>query len=87
MIKMRRLKSHLWKLMLAAMLAMLNAPAVMAQCAMCRTALESAGGGLAKSLNLGIIVLLIPPVAIFCAIFVTAYKRRSAPPDVSKNVS
>ena len=87
-MKVRRFTSPLWKLILAAaVLALFNAPAVMAQCAMCRTALENAGGGLAKSLNLGIIVLLIPPVAIFCVIFATAYKHRKAPSDGSKNVS
>jgi heme/copper-type cytochrome/quinol oxidase subunit 3 len=87
-MKMWRFKSHRWKLILAtALLVLSSAPAVMAQCAMCRTAVESTGGGLAKSLNLGIIVLLIPPVAIFCAIFVTAYKHRKAPSDVTKNVS
>ena len=87
-MRMRAFGSQLWKLALAAgVLALLNAPAVLAQCAMCRTALESTGGGLAKSLNLGIIVLLIPPVAIFCVIFATAYKNRKAPSDGSKNVS
>lgn len=87
-MKAWRFQSYLWKLIpAAAMLALFNAPAVMAQCAMCRTAIESTGGGLARSLNLGIIVLLIPPVAIFCAIFATAYKHRKAPSDVSKNVS
>lgn len=87
-MKERRFKSHLWKLIpAAAMLVLACAPAVMAQCAMCRTAVENTGGGLAQSLNLGIIVLLIPPVAIFCAIFATAYKHRKAPSGVSKDVS
>ena len=42
---------------------------LLAQCAMCRTAAEATAG-----FNLGILVLLIPPVGIFCAIFWTAYK-------------
>lgn len=50
---------------------------VWAQCAMCRAAFNGANGAaLAKSMNRGIIVLLIPPVAIFCAIFITAIKYR-----------
>lgn len=48
---------------------------VMAQCAMCRTALEDGGGATARTMNLGIIVLLIPPVAIFCTIFAVAYRK------------
>jgi multisubunit Na+/H+ antiporter MnhG subunit len=88
-MKALRFKSHLRRLFAAAVaLALSSVPDVMAQCAMCRTAVENAGGGnLAKSLNLGIIVLLIPPVAIFCVIFATAYKHRKAPSDVSKDVS
>ena len=59
-----------------ALLALCAVPAD-AQCAMCRAAFDGAGGArMAKSLNQGIIVLLIPPVAIFCAIFITALKRR-----------
>lgn len=50
---------------------------VWAQCAMCRAAFDGPNGAaLAKSMNRGIIVLLIPPVAIFCAIFITAVKYR-----------
>ena len=46
-----------------------------AQCALCRTALEGAGEQTARALNLGILVLLVPPVAIFCTIFVAAYRK------------
>ncbi|MBD0325340.1 MAG: hypothetical protein ICV68_02860 [Pyrinomonadaceae bacterium] len=50
-----------------------------AQCAMCRASFGgSSGAAMAKSLNQGIIVLLIPPVAIFCAIFIAAIKYRKS---------
>lgn len=73
-----RFGNRCWSVVVAgAMLALLSSSAF-AQCAMCRTALNSPGGAaLAKSLNLGIIVLLIPPVAIFCVIFFNAYKHRN----------
>lgn len=45
-----------------------------AQCALCKTAVS--GAKMARSLNLGILVLLVPPVTIFCSIFVVAYKQR-----------
>ncbi|HVF54804.1 MAG TPA: hypothetical protein VM934_01560 [Pyrinomonadaceae bacterium] len=45
-----------------------------AQCALCRTAVEQGGEKTAKTMNLGIVVLLIPPVAIFCSIFAVALK-------------
>lgn len=45
-----------------------------AQCALCRASAEHAGEGTGRVLNLGIIVLLIPPVAIFCAIYLAAFR-------------
>lgn len=48
----------------------------LAQCALCRSAAESAGGETARAINLGILVLLIPPVAIFCTIFAVAVRQQ-----------
>lgn len=47
----------------------------LAQCALCRTAVSKTGD-MARSLNFGILILLIPPVTIFCSIFVVALKHR-----------
>ena len=44
-----------------------------AQCAMCRTSVTQA---FAKSLNLAILVLFIPPVTMFVAIFFVAFRNR-----------
>jgi hypothetical protein len=60
---------------LAAGASALCAPSAEAQCALCRTALQGASEATARTMNLGILVLLVPPVAIFCAIFV-ALKRK-----------
>jgi len=46
-----------------------------AQCPLCRSALQNAGDQTARTLNLAIVVLLIPPVSIFCAIFAVVYRR------------
>ncbi|MBA2735002.1 MAG: hypothetical protein H0U54_19320 [Acidobacteria bacterium] len=55
----------------------LSEPA-MAQCALCKNAVTGSpeAARLSQSLNLGIIILLIPPVLIFCGIFVIAYRHR-----------
>lgn len=45
-----------------------------AQCALCRAAAENAGEATGRALNLGILILLVPPVAIFCAIYFAALK-------------
>lgn len=47
-----------------------------AQCPLCRTALEGRNDSSARTINLAILVLLIPPVSIFCSIFAFAYKKR-----------
>jgi hypothetical protein len=78
---------YLWPLMAAIMVAFFSALAH-GQCAMCRAAFDGASGAkMAKSLNQGIIVLLIPPVLIFCAFFITAIKYRKTPDEVLKNNS
>ena len=58
--------------------------AALAQCPLCRAGLQQAGEQTARTLNLGIVVLLIPPVSIFCAIFAVVYKR-ARDGDVDKN--
>ena len=49
-----------------------------AQCAMCRATVTAAANNAAmiKKLNLGILVMLVPPVTIFCSIFIVALKYR-----------
>jgi hypothetical protein len=46
-----------------------------AQCAMCRSSFAG-NPAFARNLNLGVLVLLAPPVSIFCAIFVLAFRHR-----------
>lgn len=42
-----------------------------AQCSMCRTALTSASNSrFIRNFNIGVLVLLVPPVTIFCSIFI-----------------
>ena len=67
-------RAHTLTLLLAAALVAWPADAL-AQCALCRTAAEQAGAETAHALNLGILMLLIPPVAIFCTIFAVAVRH------------
>jgi heme/copper-type cytochrome/quinol oxidase subunit 2 len=52
-----------------------------AQCPLCRSAVQQAGDRTAQTMNLAILVLLVPPVSIFCTIFVVAYKKRKGDED------
>ncbi len=63
---------------LAAALALAAAAwpeSALAQCPLCRSALQNAGDSTARTMNLAILVLLVPPVSIFCAIFAVVYRR------------
>jgi heme/copper-type cytochrome/quinol oxidase subunit 2 len=77
---MRTTRTALMLVALAA-LAHYAAPDAAAQCALCRTAVQGAGEAAARTMNLAILVLLVPPVAIFCAIFAVAFRRRDGGDD------
>jgi heme/copper-type cytochrome/quinol oxidase subunit 2 len=58
--------------------SILLAPGALAQCAMCKASAANLDNVSARTLNLATLILLCPPVAIFCAIFVVAYKHRNS---------
>ena len=62
---------------------MFCAPEALAQCAMCKASAAGLDSVSARQLNISTLILLCPPVAIFCAIFVVAYKHRNPPDDES----
>jgi hypothetical protein len=65
---------------LAVLALTLVAPvAAWAQCAMCKTAAENMDPAGIKYLNIAILLLLVPPAAMFCGFFYLAYKRRDPP--------
>src|ERR1051325_1710131 len=57
-----------------AALTAVSSSAALAQCAMCRAAVASSADSAARAsgMNLAVMVLLIPPLAMFCAFFVAA---------------
>ena len=49
-----------------------------AQCSMCRASLTSVTNSrFIRNFNIGVLVLLIPPVSIFCSIFIVLRKYRN----------
>ena len=67
-------KRVLFLVVVMTMLILLDGTAA-AQCSMCRTALTGSNNALfIRNFNIGVLVLLVPPVTIFCSIFV-ALKR------------
>lgn len=71
-----------WRLMVLVVLAvgvvlLFTGVDVEAQCSMCRASLtNSANARLVRGLNLGVLVLLVPPVTIFCSIFIVLRRYR-----------
>jgi len=83
---MKRDKGAIYRIALcfalvAATLIFAFAPDAFAQCAMCKASASNLDGVSARQLNLATLILLCPPVAIFCAIFIIAYKHRNSPAD------
>jgi len=58
-----------------AALCVLSSQSAMAQCVMCRASIGT-NSAFARNLNIGVLVLLVPPVSIFCTIFVLAFRHR-----------
>jgi len=69
-----KLKPVMFVLVTVAFLAALSTTAF-GQCSMCRSALAgSSNAFFVRNFNIGVLVLLVPPVTIFCSIFL-ALKR------------
>jgi hypothetical protein len=65
---------------------LLVASSASAQCAMCRAALAGSNNAFfIRNFNIGVLVLLVPPVTMFCSIFVVLkrYHRDDQRPDDS----
>lgn len=72
----------------AVILLMLIGDSATAQCSMCRTALAGSRDALfIRNFNIGVLVLLIPPVTIFCGIFVALKRHRRQTEDDNAEVT
>jgi len=59
-----------------------------AQCSMCRAVLTNSNNAqFIRNFNIGILVLLVPPVSIFCSIFIVLRRHRgeNEPADSDAN--
>ncbi len=55
---------------------LLQSPTV-AQCSMCKAVLSNTNARFIRNFNIGVLVLLLPPVSIFCSIFVVLKRYRT----------
>ena len=75
------MRSTWWRVLvlvvMAAVVVLLTNSAAEAQCSMCRAALIGAANTkFVRNFNIGVLVLFIPPVAIFCSIFIALKRHR-----------
>jgi len=61
--------------LVAGIILFLTVPAD-AQCVMCRASLAGGNGKFIRNFNIGVLVLLVPPVSIFCSIFIILRRHR-----------
>jgi hypothetical protein len=56
------------------------------QCSMCKTALAGGNNALfVRNFNIGVLVLLVPPVTIFCSIFIVLKRYRNSDDEPPKD--
>lgn len=74
------LRSKAALLVIASMAALLLlSTSAFGQCSMCRASLAGSNNALfIRNLNIGILVLLVPPVTIFCSIFVVLKRYKAS---------
>ena len=70
----------LFALALVAALAAACVPAL-AQCAMCKATASGLDAQSASQMNAAVLMMVSPPVAIFCAFIYLTYKHRRPPGD------
>src|SRR5882724_10180787 len=78
-----KLKPVMFVLVTVAFLAALSTTAL-GQCSMCRTALAGSNNAFfIRNFNIGVLVLLVPPVTIFCSIFVVLKRYKAGEKEES----
>ena len=63
----------------AAVLGALGCVPALAQCAMCKATASGLDAAAAKQLDTAVVMMVSPPVAIFCAFIYLTYKHRRPP--------
>jgi hypothetical protein len=81
MVVAATLKRLLPAMAVLAVLVVLSTSAL-GQCSMCRAALAGSNNPFfIRNFNIGVLVLLVPPVTIFCSIFVALKRYQAADKD------
>jgi len=75
----------LWLVVATAAALLVLSTSALGQCSMCRAALGGSNNAFfIRNFNIGVLVLLVPPVTIFCSIFVALKRYRAADEEDAK---
>ncbi len=77
MVGTKRIVRLILIVLATASLCALFSESALAQCVMCRASLGG-NSNFVRNLNIGVLVLLVPPVSIFCTIFFLAFRHRKS---------
>jgi hypothetical protein len=82
-----QLKTIGWIIATIALLLLLSS-AALGQCSMCRASLAGSNNAFfIRNFNIGVLVLLVPPVTIFCSIFVVLKRYKAGDEEESSVAS
>jgi hypothetical protein len=85
LIRVRRIVGFLLVTIIVAAFVLMSESTGLGQCSMCRASLAGSGNAaFIKQFNLGVLVLLVPPVAMFCSIFVILRRHNSSDGSVDR---
>ena len=74
--------NYVWMVIAAAAILLALGSPVLGQCSMCRASLAGSNNAFfIRNFNIGVLVLLLPPVTIFCSIFVVLKRHKAADED------
>ena len=76
MLNRARIRSVVTSIVVGAFSVVIPA-SITAQCVMCKASLTG-NSAFVRNLNIGVLVLLVPPVSIFCTIFLLAIRHRKS---------
>jgi hypothetical protein len=75
----------LWLFVASAAIVLALSSSALGQCSMCRAALGGSNNAFfIRNFNIGVLVLLVPPVTIFCSIFVALKRYHAADEEEPK---
>ena len=66
----------LWLLVVLVVVSSFLMTSALGQCSMCRASLSGSNSAFIRNFNIGVLMLLVPPVTIFCSIFLALRRSR-----------